>query len=453
MDTRFTPHNMHLTDVELFAQHDPHLQVLRGQTYIYEAPLIHEIPRDIPGIYTVCGGRQIGKTTLMKQWMLSLLRSGVEPQRIAFLSGELINDHHALYKLVSNQLDEMPNDKIRYFIIDEITYISDWDKGIKYLAETGLIRDVVLILTGSDIVILQEARMRFPGRRGKADKVNFHLYSLSFHDFLQLTGRLPTLAMRNDITPDAIALLYTVFKEYLIHGGYLTAINEYAKTGAISIATLDTYSEWIRGDMLKRGHSKHYLQEIIGAIFKRYNSQVSWINLAQDLSIDHPITVSNYIATLVSMDAVFVQQALLEDKLVAAPKKHKKVMFTDPFIYHALNFWIHPSDNPFQDQIIPSIENAELCSKLVESVVATHLQRKYPTFYIKAEGEVDVAYVKDKKFWPIEVKWTKQLRHNELKQIRKYPNARIFAIVNRITTTMDISTIPIPLAMLDLEEY
>jgi hypothetical protein len=81
------------------------------------------------------------------------------------------------------------------------------------------------------------------------------------------------------------------------------------------------------------------------------------------------------------------------------------------------------------------------------------LQRKYPTYYIKAEGEVDAAYVKDKKFWPIEVKWTQQLRHSDLKQIQKYRNARIFAKVNNLTTTMDIPTIPIPLAMLDLEEY
>src|SRR5205823_5568515 len=109
MDPRFIPHNMHLSSIALFAQYDPHLQVLAKQTYIYEAPIIHEIPRDIPGIYTICGGRQVGKSTLLKQWMLSLMQSGVEPQRIAFLSGELIDDHHALYKLVTNQLNVMPN--------------------------------------------------------------------------------------------------------------------------------------------------------------------------------------------------------------------------------------------------------------------------------------------------------------------------------------------------------
>ena len=72
MDIRFTPHNMHLTDKELFRQHDPHLQALAEQKYIYHAPLIDEIPRDIPGIYTVCGGRQIGKSTLLKLIMRML---------------------------------------------------------------------------------------------------------------------------------------------------------------------------------------------------------------------------------------------------------------------------------------------------------------------------------------------------------------------------------------------
>lgn len=439
---------MHLIDVERFETLDPHLQVLADQVYIYHAPLIDELPKDIPGIYTVGGGRQIGKSTLLKQWMVSLMESGVDPKSIAFFSGELIDDHQALYKIVTNQLNDMPSESLRYVIIDEVTYISGWDKTIKYLADAGLIRDVVLVLTGSDLVLMKEARMRFPGRRGKADKVNFHVYALSFREFLALTRRLP-----NDLaapTDDDMKTLYQALNDYLIHGGYLTAINEYAKTQSISIATLETYSEWIRGDMLKRGRQEHFLQEIMGAIIKRYNSQVSWINLAQDLSIDHPKTVSDYIATLESMDAVFVQSAILEDKLVAAPKKHKKVVFTDPFIYHAMNAWINPTTNPFAEQITPILQDSDTSSKLIESIVATHYRRVYPTYYIKAEGEVDVAYVYDKKFWPVEVKWTNQIRSKDLKQITKYKNAKIYAKVNEQTTTLNIPTTPLPLALIDI---
>ena len=64
-------------------------------------------------------------------------------------------------------------------------------------------------------------------------------------------------------------------------------------------------------------------------------------------------------------------------------------------------------------------------SQLVESVCYNHFRHFYHTYYIKAEGEVDVAYIKDKTFWPVEVKWTKSLKANDLKQIAKYKNGII----------------------------
>ena len=61
-------------------------------------------------------------------------------------------------------------------MLDEITYIRDWDKVIKYAADSGLLERTILMLTGSDALLIQEARMRFPGRRGKSSIVDFHLY-------------------------------------------------------------------------------------------------------------------------------------------------------------------------------------------------------------------------------------------------------------------------------------
>ncbi len=49
---------------------------------------------------------------------------------------------------------------------------------------------------------------------------------------------------------------------------------------------------------------------------------------------------------------MFVQPALLEHKLQGAPKKARKVAFTDPFIYHALNDWLGRS-RPDLGQIRP----------------------------------------------------------------------------------------------------
>lgn len=457
MDVRFYPHNTHLDDPAAFIKRDPHLRQLGLQVLVHRSPLIDQLPREQPGIYTVSGGRQIGKTTLLKQWMADLLQSGVTPGCIAYLTGELIDDHHSLVRLITEILNEMPGTNVRYLILDEVSYIRDWDKGVKYLADAGMLDNVIMFLIGSDLVIMKEARMRFPGRRGAADTVDFHLYPLNFLETVRLKKRMTDEQLdqlvRSKTEPTTLLLdnLFEEFGYYLIHGGFLTAINDMAKHKRIMPATLSTYSDWIRGDVLKRGKQEHYLREVLGAIVKRYGSQVTWNALAHDLSIDHPKTVADYVALLESMEAVFVQVALVEDKLTAAPKKARKLMFTDPFIFHAVRSWLNPCKDPYSEQIKPIISDLEQAARLVEACVATHYRRYFSTYYIKAEGEVDVAYVDQNRFWPLEVKWTQQLRPKDLKQIAKYPNACIFTKSRQRGEIMGIPTEPLPLAILRID--
>lgn len=451
MDTRFLPHNTHLENPKLFSELDPQLRLLNRQIYQYSSPLLYQLPYTVPGIYTLGGGRQIGKSTLLKQWMSLLLEKGVAPQAIAYFMGELIDDHHSLVRLMQQQLAEMPQKSMRYLIIDEVTYIKDWDKGVKYAADAGWLENVVLMITGSELVLIQEARMRFPGRRGKATQADFHMYPLSFREVVQLkNAELDIAGIIQEPSTEILELLHQEFLVYLQHGGYLTAINDIAAHGRIFDATLTTYSDWIRGDMLKRGKQEHYLREILSAIIKRYNSQITWNSLAQDLSIDHPKTVADYVEFLASLDAIFIQAALLEDKLTAAPKKAKKLVCMDPFIFHALRAWIFPVSEPYETQILPAVEEPELCSGLVEACVTTHFCRHYPTYYIKADGEIDLAYIDKNRFWPIEIKWINQLRPKDLKQISKYPQAKIWTKTLHTTNILGIKTEPLVLALLQL---
>jgi len=134
---------------------------------------------------------------------------------------------------------------------------------------------------------------------------------------------------------------------------------------------------------------------------------------------------------------------------VAAPKKARKLMFNDPFIYHAIRAWLHPTKNPYRDQIQTAIQDPKLCGGLVEACVITHFRRHYEkTFYIKAEGEVDLAYVDADAFWPIEVKWTKQLHAKDLKQVLKYKNAQIWAHVDNRRELGNTPILPLPWALL-----
>ncbi len=453
MDTLLLHNNSHWQAPKDFGNRDPNLLNLASQPIIHKHQLLDELPRTEPGIYTLGGGRQIGKSTLLKQWMEQLLSCGIPPKSIAFISGELIDDHHALLRLIQPLLGEMEG-ALKYLIIDEVTYIKNWDKAIKYAADIRLFQNVIVILTGSDLALIKQACMTFPGRRGIAKKVNFHLYPLSFREYIQLMdpSAMNVFFQSHDhIEPEKISWLYEQFDRYLCHGGFLTAINDLAKYNKILESTLITYSEWIRGDVLKRGKSETYLREIMTALIKKYGSQLSWNAIADSLSIDHPSTVSDYCHLLESMDAVFIQSALIEDKLIAAPKKAKKISFMDPFIYHAIQYWLEPIPDPYANQIIPATKNPELSSKIVEACVATHYKRYFPTYYIKAEGEIDVAYIDKKKFWPIEVKWRNQIRAKDIKQISKYKNAKILARIEEFGSIDSIPLEPLPYALLALD--
>ena len=185
MDPRFLPHNSHLDNPAGFAEHDPQLRRLSRQTYQYRSVLLDELAVASPGIYTLGGGRQIGKSTLLKQWMNELLAHGAAPESIAFFSGELIDDHHSLLGLIQTRLGVMHTVSVNYLIIDEVTYIQQWDKAVKYAADAGMLEHTVLMLTGSDLGLIRDARMRFPGRRGMAEVVDFHMYPLSFRECLE----------------------------------------------------------------------------------------------------------------------------------------------------------------------------------------------------------------------------------------------------------------------------
>ena len=169
------------------------------------------------------------------------------------------------------------------------------------------------------------------------------------------------------------------------------------------------------------------MEEVLAAIVRRSGAQTTYNALARDLSIDHPATVRDYIAVLTSMDVLRVQPALREDKLAGAPKKARKIGFCDPFIFHAVQSGLHPDQDPFTRQVRPLLADPERTGTLVEACAVAHYGRRYPTYYIKGEGEVDIAYIKHGRFWSVEIKWTGQLRPKTLKQMGKYANSRILA--------------------------
>jgi predicted AAA+ superfamily ATPase len=71
----------------------------------------------------------------------------------------------------------------------------------------------------------------------------------------------------------------------------------------------------------------------------------------------------------------------------------------------------------------------------VEAAAVDHCKRWAPTYYIKGDkGEVDIALVQGNKMFPVEVKWTRTIRPEALKQVRKYSNGIVLTPAPEIVT-------------------
>ena len=451
-DPRLLPHNLHWHG-KSFAQQDPSLRRLQANPFVHEAALLDAMPLQIPGVYTLVGGRQVGKSTLCKQLMARLLGAGTQPQRVAYVTCEPFGDAEDLRRVLSDLLVVMGAEQHRVWLfVDEVTYVPGWDRTVKFLADAGALEKCFLLLTGSDHLVIQDSLKRLPGRRGASVVTDFHLRPLSFLDYCRLLEVVPKKVLAEvaeaepaavvSASPTVLAKLEQALRDYHVTGGFLTAINDVARTGVVASATLRIYADWIRGDVLRLDRNERNLREILTGIDRRYGGQVSWNSLSKDLSIDHPKTISDYLGILERMDAAIVVPALAEHLRGPAPKKARKVFFADPFIHRAVVAWLGSPDEGLDSDL--------RLQRDLEATFSAHVQRFTEGYYIKADGEIDCAWLQGRTTQLVEVKWATQLRPEELKEIRRRGAGVIAARVARSGVIDGVSVLPAAVVLLRL---
>lgn len=444
MDTGFISHNIHRQDPSHFQERDAHLSQLRQLKYVHNTVISPKLPVDIPGVYTLTGGSLTGKTTLMKRWLAQLLREEISAKSITWLSGELINNAEELIHLLQMQLNDKSANRIQYLFIDDVSLVRNWENGIKVGYLTGLLDQVVVILSSQDKTIGTNLQLHFYDIPTKVIFTEFRLYPLTFHESIMLKHSHSNMTEID---------LFEEFNHYLLHGGYLVAMNDIAAHGSILNETFKAYSDSMKKQVLRYGKQEQFLHEILSAIINHYCRPITWNGLAQELSINHPKTIGDYIALLESLDAVFIQSAFQAETMTGAPKKGRKLMFADPFIFHSISAWLHHSpENIFETEMKAIFNNSELCSRLVKACTISHYGRYYPSYHIKGEGEIDLVYLSGQSFWPLVITWTNPLRTKDLKQILKYPNSKILTKSLRSGIIEHIRTEPLPQALWKLGE-
>lgn len=127
------------------------------------------------------GTRRVGKTTIQYQIIDALLKEGVPPQKIVFISMD-----HPMLKLSQFQEvlecyhENIYPDQDVYYFFDEIQYASDWDRWLKIIYDNQ--PDTRVIATGSASPALMKGSRESGAGRWSVIQVP----TLSFYEYCEL---------------------------------------------------------------------------------------------------------------------------------------------------------------------------------------------------------------------------------------------------------------------------
>ncbi|HDD45978.1 MAG TPA: ATP-binding protein, partial [Candidatus Aenigmarchaeota archaeon] len=245
------------------------------------------------GNYSIRGPRQVGKTTALKLFIWEcIIKLGVDPKKILYLPCDTLKDFREIVQAVELHREWLAELDIEenYVLFDEITFVSEWYKGIKYIIDQQLC--TLLVFTGSLASDLKSGVERFPGRAVK----NIFYLPLKFSEYVKLFGsnelrgtlnKIKLNTLLEDIEKGASILLpflpelNRLLEKYLITGGFLKPSFQFHENKRIEEETYVDYVNWILGDLSKIEKSELFFREVINAIIKKYGTSLSYHSIAK----------------------------------------------------------------------------------------------------------------------------------------------------------------------------
>ena len=388
---------MALADAEILRQNlwwnepgwkesDPHLRELRNQPQRLPAPVIDQIPLDEPGIHTLRGPRQVGKSTALKLLVERAIDAWA-PRRVAYLALDLLEGRPLaeLAATVQRAKELAATPEPMTLLLDEVTVVDGWQTAIKALWDDGTLREDIVVCTGSSAVDLHRgAAERLPGRRGAG--ADHALFPHSFATFATALDETippsPELSVEDIVSErgrDALRdaqvhgpRLAAALERYLSFGGLPHAIAE-AFTGARapSERTLAVSHDTLLREAQRRGASRAAVHALLERLIRSLGSSLSWTSLAQDMAVSQP-TARDYVEFLAASYQLLPVYSWRADSGTPALGRDKKLYFADPLMHSVAH-----AQAPGLDVDPPA---------LVENAVAIALQRRYEPAHLRMEG-------------------------------------------------------------------
>ncbi len=418
---------------------DKHLREYREKKYKWQPKILSDL-KIIPGnLYSLRGPRQIGKTTLVKLIIESLIQKRVSERAVFYINCDSIIDFSELLKTlrVYHEYADSLLIKGKYVFLDEISGIENWQKTVKVLVDSGEMEHTCLFLTGSHTLDIKKGFDMLPGRTGKYGK-DFLLLPLTFKEYISLIRpeigiKLEqlssiSLAQINSVINSALPFDYElkiIFNQYLLTGGFPLAINEFHAGKEIPEYVYEIYSRWVIGDIVKWGKQEKILKQILRTAILKQSTAVSFDSFAKDAEIKSHKTVSTYVEDLENMFVFLVLYFMDFNKKIPDYNKNKKIYFFDPFIYHIFNRLLN-------------LKEAEVTPSLIESVAVVHfarlIQGQYPNmsfndliFYWKNKKETDIVVKANNKLLAVEVKYQEKISKDDFQSLYHFGSGLILS--------------------------
>ena len=330
---------------------------------------------DIRRIVVLTGARRVGKTTIQYQMIDALLKNGLSPQKIEFIS----MDHPMLKLSGFNEVIECYHENIYaeqdvYFFFDEVQYAQDWDKWLKTIYDMQ--PDTKVVATGSASPVLVRGNQESGTGRWSVIQVP----TMSFFEYCELLDldlpdlpenlKVTTLARKTQQHRTQIMLqllkVQNHFNRFLLVGGFPELTLADNDLMAQQIMREDVVDKVLKRDLpsLYNIRNATELERIFLYLCNASSQVVSIEAIAKELSGVSRPTVENYIQYLESANLIYQSWPI--------NMGGKKVLKASPKIYIA--------DAAIRNAVLMDdslITDSVELGKIVETAVYKHVAAFY----------------------------------------------------------------------------
>ena len=243
----------------------------------------------------IIGPRQVGKTTGIKIAVSKLLNK-IDARRIFYYRCDLISDYKELLEVIQSYLrlaQAWGIKELKVMFLDEVNMVKEWWRTIKYLIDTGALKNVNIFLTGSSSMKLLKETERFPGRRRLGKDIFF--LPLSFKEYLQVANRKLYSEIKHTLIKVKARNLNEVLEACLFIEPYLHELNrvflEYIECGGYPLSILERFGEEkgasesllasIRYDVERAGRNMGVFKDISTYLLQAAPSPISLVKLRE----------------------------------------------------------------------------------------------------------------------------------------------------------------------------